>query len=607
MKKIHSSMCILFLFLSACGGSGSGAENKSGDCAGGGWCGTEAIVLKANVSDAQALFTTQENSSAVSSESASTRKQNGSDGVISTKSPLWAVTSSGVKEVLSATEGQLADLPKLSIIAVAGNYGLLVFEHPFIYTETANGVSIANYKDPWSPSSPFTCQVYLVSLDEENAALKCVTNQLEFNTWDSSPKSVQKDSNNRFYFPMHVPGNWKDVLLRYDPASDQVTEVINANICFREFTVTPDGAVLHTGITSTSSKCDGESSLYIVTTDGERQVISRGWWDFTFKAIENGTHSGKVLLYGPDPLQATLPEWDDACLYRYNPDASGSSRSTEIADCSIDVWRYIESDIDGNANSKATQRTRCEETKSMIGGNNKPKKILLADTDSDNVEEIYLVGAILDKKAGTWTCDICVDNGTGSCTKDGELQEHITQNACTSAGGTWSTSGGCYNGVTTSACTITIPGGWDLNHEWCEDPGSNWRSSYNALAHVNYDDDDPDARSITRLSNDNLSVDNCWTIDNIIYCSAFNATDGAFEFHKMGNTKTNNTELLNGYEMYEVIKDPRDESKLFFSALRESDNQYVTGTLNPTASDVADSVSTESGITGQIETIVVLP
>ena len=60
-------------------------------------------------------------------------------------------------------------------------------------------------------------------------------------------------------------------------------------------------------------------------------------------------------------------------------------------------------------------------------------------------------------------------------------------------------------------------------------------------------------------------------------------------------------------EVYELFQDPRDSSKWFFNGLRFSDNQYVTGTFDPDAADPASSLEVESDITGQIETLVIVP
>ena len=67
----------------------------------------------------------------------------------------------------------------------------------------------------------------------------------------------------------------------------------------------------------------------------------------------------------------------------------------------------------------------------------------------------------------------------------------------------------------------------------------------------------------------------------------------------------NSTAILEGYEVYELFKHPTDANKLYFNGLRFSDNSYVMGSFNPDEGE--SSLSVETGITGQIETLVVIP
>ncbi|MBI2082948.1 MAG: hypothetical protein HYT76_05210 [Deltaproteobacteria bacterium] len=622
------------------GTRGSGGEDdgrfESGECEG--FCGTEKTDVTVDLAGAQALFTVQsDNSSSGTSKSESGHLialKDASNVTINTSSPLFAVTNDGIKGILSALDPEGGDaisgLPRLSFVAVSpiGDV-FLAFEHSWIYRDSYDDgqgvITIDEYSDPWSPSSPFTCQLYLVDQNITEASgtsgLICVKNGIEINTYDQRTKKIMFDDAGNVYFTAHVPGNWKDLLWKYSPSSGETSEVINANISFRRVLVTGSGGVLYTGNTSVGREDHGGESFFrYIKPTGELVQITSGWWDFVFAPIEskleNGTvsnnyYKGQILFFGPDPQVATKPEWDDSCLFRFDPSATGSARSTKIADCNIDIWNYINFDSTGAVNTMATQRSRCLETKSMMGGGNQPEKILLADKlDGDGLNEIYVVGDIFEKSANEWKCDLCT-NGTVSsyCVVSGTLHfEATTASACTTAGGTFTTSSGCFNGqvdktATGSVCSSTLPTNWEMNHQWCEFSGNAGRDTRASMARVDENYDGANSNRIVRLSANNEMVTNGWAIGNRLAYIAFNSTSGEYELHEVGKTTT----LLTGIEVYELMQDPRDSTKWFFNGLRFSDNSYVLGTFNPDASSPSSTLSVESGLTGQIDTLVIVP
>ena len=394
----------IVFFGGSCGGGDSASDGtsessdefSSGECDG--FCGTEQIDVGVDLSEARALFTVE----AEESSSASLTKNLSSQNLTtSTSSPLYAVTDDGIQAVLEAFnpsgDDVISDLPRLSFVAVSPiGEVVLAFEHPWIYRNEADGVTIDQYSDPWSSSSPFTCQLFVVnqlissaSAPEGEMNLSCIKNGIEINTWDSRTKRIQFDESGNAYFAAHVPGNWKDLLFKYTTAHSgpdstattettvpegQITEIINANICFERFLITNAGGVLYTGRTSTTGECQGDSFFRFVTPDGALQQVSLGWWDYVFAPIEanlesgttgNDFFNGQILFYGPDPLVATSPGWNDACLFRFDPGASGTDRSTQIADCNIDIWQYLNFNSDGEVNSNSVKKTRCQEEKTM--------------------------------------------------------------------------------------------------------------------------------------------------------------------------------------------------------------------------------------------------
>ncbi len=707
MKRI--TRVVLSLVMVSCGKggdngfSGDNGNYESGDCVGGGWCGDKAIEITANIADAEAMFIAAESSSVLSDISVEKAV------TVSTASPLFSVTTSGVVGALAAAYKEsgsdaLADLPRLSFVAVSPvGHVILVFEHPFIYrNETDDDIALDEYSDPWAESSPFTCQIFVVDKKMGDASLSasdppgltCLTTDLVLNTWDFRAAMIQFDGDGGVYFTAHVPQNWKNLLLKWTPGLDDTStasadesvdgtlaEVINANICFREFLVTNEGGVLYTGITSTSGDCNGTSFLRYKTPSGSLQEITSGWWEYVFKPIESTDFvsanisanitedsTGQILFYGPDPEIATTPDWNDACLFKFNPDATGLARSIKIADCDIDIWQYVE-DPDINI---TTKRSRCIERKTMMGGGNIPEKILLGDLNADGSNyEIYVVGNVYEKKAGEFRYNMCIDESTdqnseggdgasaetdGHCIGSNGVPDYTnrdSQTNCTTAGGTWKTYSDCYNDLTDSTLFTNLSTGaastdssWTLNNQWCQQTSTDWRETYSAFAWVIWGgdndtptDDSDDTKQSIRISDNNEIVRNGWVINNELVYSSFISSDsdlsdgddsGIYKLRKVVWTDENDNslvdttdgddddsvpdeiskvDLLTGIEVYELFADPRSNhsGEWFFNGLRFSDNQYVTGTFNPSADDPESTLTSEEGITGQIETLVIVP
>lgn len=631
-------------------GDGSSGEGEdvlsSGECDG--FCGTESTAVTVDLTNAQALFTVQDSDTGSSGALVALLDSKGV--TINSSSPLFAVTPEGIQGIMTALDPQGEDaidgLPRLSLIAVSPiGEVVLAFEHSWIYRDSYEDgedvITIDQYSDPWAPSSPFTCQIFVVnhligaesSGEDDGMNLVCLKNDIELNTYDARTKRIQFDDTGNIYFAAHTSGNWKDVLYKYETTQsadapqilsgdtvpeEQISEVINANICFREFLTTAAGGVLYTGVTSTSGDCSGDNFFRFVTPDDELQQITSGWWDYTFAPVEdslkNGTEDndyfvGDILFYGPDPEVATTPDWDDSCLFRFDPEAEGAERSTKIADCHIDVWRYINFDDDGESNSDAVRQSRCQEEKNMMGGGNPPDKILLANTqDGDELNEIYVVGNVNEKSANDWKCDLCTDGSPDAYCRVGQTLhfEAATSGACATLGGSWSSDENCYNNQidsdeTGNVCGTTR-GNWRVNSQWCEF-GNGGLDTRAAFSRVDENFDGSGNNRIVRLSDDNEIVSDGWAVGDRLAYVAFNVDSGDYELREVGNAGV----LLTGIEVYELMQDPRDETLWFFNGLRFSDNSYVLGTFNPDADDPEATLSVETGLTGQIDTLVIVP
>lgn len=592
------------------------------------WVRSEVITLEASFYGAEALI-----SVAQDDESLGSMAFDGSSTALrfSDQSPLLAMTDGGLEAALAAYspyngENAAMRLPRLSFVAVSpiGDV-FLAFEHSFIFRETDDdGVDIAGYSDPWSPSSPYTCQLFVAdkkiheftAADRENPpGFTCVTHQLELNVWDSRASMIQFDDAGNAYFSAHVPGNWKNVLIRFDATDTSLAEVINANICYRDFLITGGGGILYTGITSTDGECNGDSFLRYRTPSGELQEITQGWWDYRFAPIERGEHAGEILFYGPDPRQAAVPDWNDACLYRFNPEASGDSRATQLVDCEIDIWSYVEF-----AETSEEKHDRCLESRPLLGGGNQPQRIFLSDSytrdpttgdlsygGGDDVDEVYVVSDVYHKVAGEWRCNICVepdssDPTQGHCVDGvGQLTTDTVEAVCLSAGNTWfdEFQPNCFNDSTGAICAASLPGHFRKYGEWCQSPGNDWLETFSGLARV--ESAAATTGSVAMLSSVDEVVTNAWSLDDRLVYSSFNAPLGRYELREVDGDSSRL--LLDGIEVYELIVDPRDDSRWFLNGLRFSDNAYIIGTLDPSTGEL----DVETGVTGQIETIVIIP
>lgn len=605
--------------------------------------GQEINYVHVDLEGAQALLTLEDTGS-ISNSSALTH------GIIklpqtatSDTNPLWKWLSDGkVKEALRnfGTEAndafaevdtagleseKIKKLPHISYMAVSAyDEVYVVFQNPFIFRDKAtvkgNVVKIDDYENPWESSSPFTCQFFKVNqkLTDYGTAdqikksnLTCITDSLEMDTWDPRAGAIQFDDAGNVYFTAHVPGNWKSILLKLDRQSlldgeIKLTEVINANIRFRDYLVTNLGGVLYTGQTSTDGKDGGGGSSFFrfVTPTGALKEVVRDWWEYTFEPIVRGTDAGKLIFYGPNTLTSTVPGWNSACLYKFDPakdddpdTASVDERSTDIATCRNDVWGYV------NDQSVATtvRKSRCEENSYYLGSGESPKDIMLSNIDTDADDEVMIVAKVRHKKPGTWYCNVCINPTQAHCVKDGKI---VAVGACTSAGQgdtvTDAQNDRCYTDITTSSICTSTNANVRFNNNECRQPGDNWTEEISGIALVK------DDKSINLLSATSESVVRSWVINSVIYFSSY--ATGTYRLKKVTFDSNNNatvTTLLNNYEIYKLTPDPANKDKLLINGLSFSDNSYVMGTFDPTASSPQATLSTRSELTGVIDTILI--
>ena len=650
MKGLNKWAILLFvLTLTGCevpqdnnqqGGSSSGFQPlQPQDLGKRGPDGSMANFVHIDLADAKALVTLQKTDKIVSSGLALSlphgvlQKAASSDS----KSPLFkilqdqsvkeairnfskeAVDAFSEKDSAGLDQENLKRLPHISYMAVnAYDEVFVVFEHSFIFRDVAEvkgqKVKIQDYQDPWSPGSPFTCGFFKVNQKLKDYAhadqiqrsnLQCITYSLEMNTWDPRAGLIQFDDAGNLYFTAHVPGNWKNVLVKRDRLSGALAEVINANIQFRDYLVTKLGGVIYTGQTSTDGKDTGGGSSFFrfVTPSGELKEIVRDWWDYTFQPITKGTYNGQIIFYGPNTLTSTIPGWDSACVYRFDPgkndDPSTTTvdeRSTRVATCQNDMGRYA----NGPNLTSAQRKSRCEEDTYYLGSGQRPKDILLANVDtSDDADEIVYIGNVQHKLPGEWFCDVCIKENQAHCLDANN--KIIGIGACTGSGTTTTVANRvCYNGVTAAAVCSSTNTNVERGHEDCRQPGTAWTQEIGGMALI-----DKNA-VISLLSKVGEEVVKSWVINGALYYSSY--ATGVYSLKKVtldSNKLPVIVSLLTNIEVYKLTQDPVDKNKLFINGLNFKDNSFVAGSFDPSASSPQATLSTRSELTGVIDTILI--
>jgi hypothetical protein len=241
----------------------------------------------------------------------------------------------------------------------------------------------------------------------------------------------------------------------------------------------------------------------------------------------------------------------------------------------------------------------------------------------------------------------CVLNGIPALRKS---SDNYTRSTCVSDGGTWTIKGHCNGGnwaSTPSACTgtwksdnwwyndieykisdtdnvtsyetghicleegdnsssfsagVSISSDNDttmkvsINHLRCDEPSLGWTTNYKGMAYV-----DNSTNMLDLLSDTDEQVSEMWLVNDELYYTAY-AQQYRFVKEK---TSDNNTSLLTNFEVYHVGPSPRGGGKILFDGLNFSNNSYTFGDLDPSENDVKGSITTSSGLTGRIRTMVI--
>ncbi len=166
-----------------------------------------------------------------------------------------------------------------------------------------------------------------------------------------------------------------------------------------------------------------------------------------------------------------------------------------------------------------------------------------------------------------------------------------TEASCEADGGAWVTKGWCSGGDTT---TDTLQ--YLVQNIGCTEPTEGWTTQYKGMAYL-----DKENKQLTLKSATDELVADMWLVSDELYYTAYST--GSYLFVKEVANTTNPT-LLNNFEVYHVTSSPRGGGRVLFDGLNFSDNSYTFGDLDPSADDVAGSISQSSGLTGRVQTMV---
>jgi hypothetical protein len=560
------------------------------------------------------------------------------------------------------TAGPRAEpLPRVTALGLSPDGSVYVlFQHGFLYRQPTAEEAAAPGFDPHSQQSPYRCQLFRADGSWQNGAsnqglaeLECVTNQYEVPTWDTR-RVMQFDASGKLYFRAVTPANPQGVFVQFNPTTKELSEKVNANICWRDVQVTPRGSLFYTGSTGTNGDCSGTSFFRYVSTDNRLTEIARDWWNFKYLAEQDpeDPNNERIIFYGPDPNSTGGFTWDSACLYRYNPAiATPADRTRKLVDCHRDGWAYVNGPAGPGAPVAPSDadvpgyQARCEsEGQLFIGGEGVSAISQLQDGT------LFVVGSFQRKLAGVLTCglnvdaDHCAVSGNGG-PSDALDAVNTTQQACETAGHTWirttpscsnstydtmetcSQNGGIwhYGGargyqMTGPACA-TVGVGITRMHLQCNAPNNQpggFSQTVEGLGYLVAATDSTPAH-IQLLSDPTERVEHYWPVQGPNGAQLFYSVYSGGQYNLRmatqvtaddGTVTIERRSLLDDYEVYNLQRDPAHTNRVMFDALQFSTNNYLFGSIDPsqaTPEAVQASLETVSGVSGRVETLIVLP
>jgi hypothetical protein len=418
--------------------------------------------------------------------------------------------------------------------------------------------------------------------------------------------------------------------------------------------VTPRGSLFYTGISSgTAGDCSGTSFFRYVSADNRLTEIARDWWNFKYLAEQDPEDptNERIIFYGPDPNATGTVGWETACLYRYNPAVEvPAERTQRLVECSSNPMSYIYggAGMPGQVSDEdlAAFGARCtSEGQLFVGGEGVTGLSQLRDGT------LFVVGSFQKKLAGEVHCglDVNVDH----C--DSLDPAHTTEQACTEAGHEWlhaqpyceghpeyQNPGDCqYNGGTsdgvwnngvgfrhydaTGASCLTPIEGFSRGFIDCRVPGqeqgappNNLSQQVNGLAYLA-----PSAgegpSELRLISDPAEEVERYWALEGDggpeLYYSVYQSGQYNLMLAQQvddgeGGVEVQRRLVLADFEVYNLQRDPADAHRVLFDALQFSSNEYLFGSADTsltTPEEVQASVETVQGVSGRVETLIILP
>ena len=506
-------MTIVFLntFFVSCRDDGGGGDSSDGGE--NNQAAENQIRIKMDLSNSAGLLTTDgTNNSRIHRENAKylgiepnetalsmVSRSNASESSDSDEGNLKKVDSEGdVSSTMETQKGEWAGtLPNITSIGISPSKDVYFqFEHTFVYRIT--GDSGESCENPWSSSSPCSCQVFklkdkLNEWTEGNAKpefdnLECIDNEHRIDSWMATGDVFQFDAASNVYFMAGFDNSPGTVLYKVSPEKVDgkyvKTEMINRSICVRDWRVTKNGGLFYVGENCIDGNWSGDGSFFrYVSPQGSLTEVARNWWDYNFEPIE-GASGDQVIFFGPDPDSSEVARWDSACLFKFDPALSAGSRATQLVTCNQHIWDWLElrrqTDIDtyGNHNSwnkpPYTWRTeysnRCiNNSDTFIGSSSgSPVKTILQDTSA----KAYIVGDVSKKNAGTFKCGLeilgnhCVISGVPALRN---ASGNYTKTTCENDSGSWVMDGWCNSSGSTPSTCSSDNGTWNIHSKWYSD------------------------------------------------------------------------------------------------------------------------------------------
>lgn len=599
-------------------------------------------------------------------------------------------TTGEIKSVISNTTPSTdphqfqEKMPKILTIAVSPKKQIFLhFERSFRHKDPTS-TSSNNGGDPRTDGT--YCQLFMVTganganatVDDLKKAapsgenLKCLTYNHIIDGWQASRLSVfQFDDAGNVYFPGQIPNTPKTVVYKYAIDDGSLSEMINSNICVQDFLVTKSGGIFYTGQTSCGGGSGGGGGGFFryvsSSSGGSLTEIARDWWNFIYEPISSATDD-KAVFFGPDPTSSSTASWNSACLFKFDP-AGGSTtaqRTSSVITCGGDIWSWIQmtrakdiedygSGFDGNNEPTSAYKTefkeRCTSSGQVFAGGGSQISAIKQDSSG----EIYVIGNVRKKNAGTLSCSVEVrgphctfttgpkisdsydteteckaGGGTwvdeGDCTNIANGYEKKTATECFTASGTWGRKSTWYNKAEGDICTAT---GSVSNSDWwssdntksfinatsatahtakfrlnrfeCTPPSSNsggdsWTSEYKGLAKVN-----STTKTLSLLSSTNEQAIKLWVVNNTVYYTSFNSSEGKYLLRTIVNGAPET--ILSNFEVYNLA-DSGTTGKLYYDGLNFANNSYSFGTIETSSPYTRTETK---GLTGTLKTMVILP